>query len=348
MRCKILFDVQELYYLPQYIPVYEELTRRGADCSFIFHQKPDDSFLLMDSSGSSPLAVTMKHGGDISAIYTAEKPDWVVFGNHNKYRDLLPKNTRTALLYHGIGIKKCYYSPSLASMSVRFVEGPYRLRELEKNFPSSNFCSVGFPKLDPLFSGKFSNSSSVNPTILYAPTFYPSSIEKMGRNWPGLLPDYQIIIKPHLFTTSRSAYKKQRQLIEHWAERYSHVQVVPATDSLVPHMAKADLLISEASSALFEFAATDKPVIWLDFFKLRWNYRGPLRSRFLRRMDHTILQYADIAMHVQKPADLPWAVRSELAAPDRLSSKRQEYTRELIGLTDGLASARAADYLLSN
>lgn len=349
MPAKIYFDVQQLYYLPQYLPLFAELKRRGTSCRFILHRQEQIAPQLQDLVDRQEWPLSLVETEEAGRIYRDERPDWVIFGNHSPFQTELRPGTRSALLYHGIGIKECYYEPRLAQMDVRFVEGPFRLRELQSRYPAATFVDVGFPKLDPLFRAPTTSSPTKRrPTLLYAPTFYPSSIELMPQNWPDLLAECDIMIKPHFFSMSMPAYRKQRARLEGWATGYSNVTLASLNDfSLVPYMERADLLISEASSALFEFAALDRPVVWLDYLKLRWTYRGPLRFRFNKRMDQTILRYADIAAHVAKPADLPRIVRQELAAPDRLSPLRQRYTSELIGPVDGRASERIADYLLA-
>lgn len=349
MTGTVFFDVQQLYYLPQYLPVYEELTRRGVACKFILHRQEQIAAQLQSLVERGELPLTLASTEQAKAIYIAEQPDWLIFGNHSPLQASLPNGTRTALLYHGIGIKECYYEARLAQMDVRFVEGPFRLRELQRRYPTATFVDVGFPKLDPLFrQGIEPRPKQGRPTLLYAPTFYPSSIELMPADWPALLAECEILIKPHFFSMSMPDYRKQRERLEGWATLYSNVTLAEINDfSLVPYMERADLLISEASSALFEFAALNRPVVWLDFFKLRWTYRGPLRFRFNRRMDQTILQYADIAAHVAKPTDLTHIVRQELATPERLGDLRRRYTAELIGPVDGRASTRIVEYLLA-
>lgn len=348
MPPKVFFDVEQLYYLPQYLPVYEELRRRGVDCKFIVYRQDQilPQLQALVAQQTWPLLLISRE--EAGKVYVAQRPDWVVFGNHNPHQNTLPHGTRSALLYHGIGVKECYYDPRLATMTVRFVEGAFRLRELQRRYPNATFVDVGFPKLDPLF-GPCAEAvgKSGRRTVLYAPTFYPSSIELLPPEWPAALADCAVVIKPHFFSMAMPQYERQRRILERWAERFANVTLATVSDySLVPYMAKADILISEASSALFEFAALDRPVVWLDFFKLRWTYRGPLRFRFERRMDRTILQYADIAAHAAKPADFVEVVRRELVEPDRLSGTRKRYTAELVGPVDGKASVRIADYLL--
>ena len=55
-RQTIFFDVQELYYLPQYLPVYKELQKENVfDSKFIFHHgKIDDVIKKIIADESLP------------------------------------------------------------------------------------------------------------------------------------------------------------------------------------------------------------------------------------------------------------------------------------------------------
>ncbi|MBE0508887.1 MAG: CDP-glycerol glycerophosphotransferase family protein [Marinospirillum sp.] len=359
MKLNIWFDVPSLYYLPQYIPVYEELTSRGHSCSFLLYHQPDFQHLVssyLEGEGKDlPVKIINK---EVVNDFYAEKAhaDWIIFGNDNFTDfDKLPKQTKTALLYHGIGVKACYYTPGLALYDVRFTEGRFRQEQLATMYPKSRFVETGFAKLDPLaalkknctqaFNLEQNGLNSEKPTLLYAPTFYPSSIELMDKNWPDHFDDCNIIIKPHFFTYTNKKYHKQRQLLERWSKFNNVYLTTPTEISLLPYMATANILISEASSALFEFAALDKPVVWLDYLKLRWSYRGPLRYRFEKRMDKTILPYTGVAAHVTKPGDLERVVRNELRNPCNYSEARKKTTEELIGKVDGEVSKRIVNYL---
>lgn len=367
MKCTIWFDVQQLYYFPQYLPVIHELVDRGFNCGILIYKQDEIADIVESFVHSTDVTELLQKGRSRVAVlpaesvfefYCSEKPEWIFFGNGCDYLDHLPRTTKTALLYHGIGVKSCYYGPELARFNVRFVEGAYRLRELEASFPSSCFVMAGFPKLDPffracnwapsLFQAGVQQKKEVPPRLLYAPTFYPSSIECMDSNWPALFRECEIVIKPHFFSMTLPKYVRHKELLKQW-ESFGNVTIVPTSQlSLVPHMAAADVLISEASSALFEFAALGRPVVWLDFLKLRWSYRGPLHFRFKKRMDQKIYQYADIAAHARRPKDLQSVVRKELEMPSRLEQRRCDISRELIGETDGMASVRIADWITSN
>lgn len=351
---RILFDVQRLYYHPQYEPVMRELAARGAECVVIARDDGDPQGRLCRDTIGNDFAVEVAND-ESSAVALARRlaPDWIVLGNDNPYRGRV--TARTALLYHGIGVKRVYYSAHLMNVDLRFVEGPYRARELAKLFPDVRLEAIGFPKLDPLFqgtAGRFDLATHgldpARPTILYAPTFFPSSIGRLPNDWPARLDDCNIVIKPHQFSLTKTDYRDQQRRFARWAQ-YPNV-FVAGTDfpSLVPFMAVADMLISEASSALFEFAALGRPVIWCDFLKLRWSYRGPFAFRLKRRMDQDIVAYHDVGAHAGSPAHLIEQVRAELESPERFAANRERITAELIGATDGRAAARAADVLLGS
>jgi len=192
------------------------------------------------------------------------------------------------------------------------------------------------------------NLDPTKKTMVYAPTFYPSSIEKFPKNFPKDFQDLNIMIKPHYFSLSKDKYKNQRELLEHWSQ-YDNVYLAKVDDySLVPFMATADLLMSDASSAIIEFAALDKPVIWCNFLKLRWTYRGIFSYRLKKRMDKDYNEYSKIAVRSDSYDILKKNVKEQLLNPASLSKDRLHYANKLAGSLDGKASERIIDYLLEN
>ncbi|HWP94688.1 MAG TPA: CDP-glycerol--poly(glycerophosphate) glycerophosphotransferase [Gammaproteobacteria bacterium] len=354
---RVVFDVMHPYYLPQYTPVARELVARGASCEFVFYTTHAPvAELRAVATREALVARFVRDAAEAAALYAAERPDWVVFGNNFDHLDRLAPSTRTATLYHGIGVKECYYDAPLMQTTVRFCEGEFRRAELLRRFPAgpAAVVAVGFAKLDPLFDGSLRSFDLAaagldphRPTVLYAPTYYPSSAPLLPDDWPAAIADLNLIVKPHQFTYTKSRYRGQLRKFERWAS-YPNVHLAgPDQYSLLPYMATAAVLVSEASSALFEFAALDRPVVWCDFLDLRWNHRGPLRFRFAQRMDRTIERYRDIGAHARRPEELAAVIRAELAMPDRHAATRRRYVAELIGPADGQASRRIADYLLA-
>jgi len=351
----VYFFAEHLYYLPQYAPVYWQLRSEGVSCRSFALNSEENQPLMAASNASLGLETELIDEADFLALVQAQSPEWCVFGKAEPHLAQYREHTQTALLYHGIGIKASYYSPTLQGFDVRFTEGEFRQQQLQRLFPHERLVSVGFAKLDPLFAPSampFEAPSLLSlglnpsqPTVLYAPTFYPSSIECLPAHWPEQMQGFNLIIKPHLMSFTHKAYAAQRKQFERWA-RHAHVHMAPAHSvSLLPYMAVADVLLSEASSALFEFAAMDKPIVWLDFMKLRWSYRGIFSYRFKERMDQTILPYFNIGAHAAEPKQVPGLVRAAVDDRAAFAPERAKATQELIGPTDGLCAARIAAYL---
>jgi len=182
-------------------------------------------------------------------------------------------------------------------------------------------------------------------TILYAPTFNPSSLECFPDCWPKIFSNYNILIKPHTFTYTVEQYKKQRHKLNEWS-KFSNVYVAPESDlSIVPFMKTADILLSEASSTLFEFSALNKPVIVCDFFKLKWSYRGLFHYRFVKRFGKDNVLYSGIGLDVKRFSELIEAIPQQLESPEQYEISRASFTRGHVGPVDGRASKRIVQWI---
>lgn len=351
----LIFDVLHLYYLPQYLPVYHQLIKQGVKAEFVFYHGAHDDLLTHIITSEDLSSSWVANAQEARDYYLSTRANWIIFANSFAFLDSIHTVSKTAQLGHGIGPKASYYTKSDTAMTVRFVEGSYRRERLQKMYPDDCFVDVGFCKLDPIINNEAVgfNLSALSldpdkPTLTYAPTFYPSSIERFPRDWPADFPEFNILIKPHYFSLAKEKYAKQKRLLEHWAQ-YDNVYLAKPQDySLVPFLATSDLLISDASSALFEFAALNKPVIWCDFLQLRWTYRGIFSYRFKRRMDQDYAEYADIAVHATSYPDLKQLVASQHDNPDALAEKRLALSEKLAGKLDGKASNRIVDFLINH
>src|SRR3546814_13971340 len=63
---RICFDVGSFYYLPQYLPVYDELRARGVDCSFVFYDDPIYGELLRGVVAREQLPATWCANREVS------------------------------------------------------------------------------------------------------------------------------------------------------------------------------------------------------------------------------------------------------------------------------------------
>lgn len=351
----VCFDVRHLYYLPQFFPVYTFLHSKGDTVTFVCY----NSFSAVEREVINNEAFKKKLSvfwlDDIDAafdFYQNSDFDWIVFGNSFKGSSILSNEHKTALMQHGIGPKSCYYDVSNEGMSVRFVEGKYRLEKLQKLFPNGCFIDTGYAKLDPLFNGNEHSISleslGLEPkkkTILYAPTFYPSSIELMPDNLPDLLSDYNLIIKPHQFSLEKNAYVKQKEKLKRMS-LYGNVYVADFYEyNLIPFLGVADIMLSDASSAIFEFLALGKPVIWCDFYKLRWSYRGIFSFRLKARLSEDMQFFERLCYKATNPKNIIELLDQSLNEPSDLKKERVAALEALAGRFDGNASKRIVDYM---
>lgn len=164
-------------------------------------------------------------------------------------------------MYRMFGID--YYDAILLS-------GDYQaedIRELEKirNLPSKELHKVGIPYMD-VMAERLQKSGKVNQTertVLLAPTWGPSGILNVyGERIIDVLvrTGYQIIIRPH-----PQSFESEKEMLSKLMEKY------PESEQLVWNrdndnfdvLRKADILISDFSGVIFDFALVyDKPIIY--------------------------------------------------------------------------------------
>jgi hypothetical protein len=356
---KVFFDTRELYFLTQYLPVYRVLCQRGVACTFVaYHNRPTQLAAMEKAFTERALPVRwFATRAEAVAWYRAEEPDWIVFGNGYAHLGELAPSTRTAQLYHGIGTKTDVYAPTLMEMDVRFVEGPHYVQRLTELFPGARLEGVGYAKVDPFFYPESERprldlaALGLDPTkktILYAPTHMPSSFPNMADDFPACFADFNVLVKPHSLSFFGGKRRSHRRLMELWSRAPNvHVARYDEFDPL-PYMLSADLLISDESSVLFEYAVLDRPIVWCDFLWVHWTRKGLLGWRLKKRLDRSIDPYRGLAAHASHYRDLRALVLDELANPARFRAARRRCVDALVGPTDGRVSERIADHLLTS
>ena len=357
-KISTLFNVHHLYYLPQFLPVAREMEERGNfDIYFSAYtdKKCADYQLIKDAvKNYSGKFIDAADEKERRKEILAQQFDIIVFGKSGHAEQYCSSDTLAILLYHGIGVKACYYTDFNPRINIRYVEGRYRYEELKRRGVSTELVVTGFPKLDPIFDSDNQEHRDDDlildpskPTILYAPTFYPSSIEIFGRSIAELTRGYNLIVKLHHFSWILDKYRHQKSLFMDLAEKYSHIQLlIPEKYNIIPYFKCADILLTEASSTAFEFLAAGRPVIICDFHHLRIKHR--IFNRWFRksRMDNEIQQYLGFAYHVNTPAQLPEVLGRAMEEKDVFSKRASEISEEFLGVLDGNASKRIVDDIL--
>ncbi|BAX78588.1 CDP-glycerol glycerophosphotransferase family protein [Labilibaculum antarcticum] len=353
-----VFYTEQIYFLPQFLPVAKEMKRRGLPYLIVlkgttsrdmFDQNERIIKICEDKNLSFQLGI---NGLDNASI------EYLICGG-DEHPDVNIPYKKSVLIVHGIGTKRSAFAEEKNKFDIRFIEGDFRLRKLKELYPDAKTIleNVGFSKLDDVLAMSNEEVDKMyetygfdrcKKTLLYAPTFYPSSLERMPNNFPEQFKDYNLIIKPHFFSYIRKKYKRQRRKLDIWA-KYKNVYVAGFDDfNIVPFYALADLLISDESSVVFEFAALDKPVILNRFLKLRLTYRLFGQRKLRKRMEPAMDQFRDLGENIWHYKDLKKGVEKELASPENFKQRRAECTHEIIGLVDGKVSVRMVDVLEKN
>lgn len=350
-----VFYMEQLYYLPHFLPVVEVLKQRNLSYKFVLVENlKRDTFrqkeVLEKVLEKEGLDFQFGFSNDISCKY-------FIAGNH---LPLVPSNfvfNKSVLIFHGGGNKGAHLNSSFSEYDLRFIEEAFVANEIKRLYPETKTQNivVGYSKLDPILNYTESDLEKLyndfgldktKKTILYAPTFYPSSFDKMSKKFPEHFSEYNIIIKPHSFTYLRKKYKKHLEKMALW-DKYPNTYVAKFEDyNLIPFFAISDIVISDESTAVYEFAALDRPVIWNRFIKWRWSYLlNPKKMK--ARQQAGMEQFRDIGTNVYKYDDLKESVVHQLNNPEELSARRLLYSDTVIGLVDGKVSERIVDFLES-
>ena len=366
-KYKILFDAYHLYHLPQFDPVIDLLAQ-------------DDRFELFLSTSSEidkgerelALSIMEKRPGTIIKADTEQErsniirdltPDVFICGwSRYKIEKFIPDSTLAGMIYHGIGVKPSYWRDNHERLDIRFVEGEYRIQQLRDYGIQTDLALTGFTKLDPLFHDnnvqdeKLFRALDLDPekkTILFAPTFYPNSLEKFGMNLGVLTKDYNVILKLHMWAYFMDRFgdinlKPQLRLGYKLAEQYEHIKLVGPEIYNIVHLYKlADILMTDASSTIYEIIALEKPVIVNRFLKLKLSHRI-FRSRLFRKrlneeMDRDISKFC---FELQSPKDLTSILETAFKENDKQLDIIRKYQKKMLFKLDGQASLRVRDRIL--
>ena len=363
----ILFDAYHLYHLPQFDPLIDllENDERFKVYYSTYSQNRKEEVEICSS-------ILKKRTGEF--IYDSDESN-----REKKIRDLdldvficgwsrynldsyVREKTVVGMIYHGIGIKPSYWRDNHQRLDLRFVEGEYRLNQLREHGIKTDLALTGFIKLDPLFNGLSSESEELNnklgldplkKTILFAPTFYPSSLEKIGMKLGEYTSEYNVILKPHLWTYFLDIFgaislKKQRKLIYNLAEKFDHIKLLGPEDyNILPYYKVSDVLLTEASSTIYEMIALSKPVVVNRFYKLKLSHRLFANRLYNRRLSKNMNQDVEtFCFTADKAKEIPGVLDIAIKKKHKNFEAMREYQTKMLYKLDGCAASRARDEII--
>ncbi|HMF61033.1 MAG TPA: CDP-glycerol glycerophosphotransferase family protein [Vicinamibacterales bacterium] len=192
----------------------------------------------------------------------------------------LPRGTHRVQVFHGVGGKYGFDVPdaSMRDWHRFFFVNQRRLRNfiqagaIEPDSPAIRM--IGMPKVDCLVDGTFDRDAvllslgldPVRPTVLYAPTWSPaSSLNAMGVELVNGLRRMPINLIVKLHDNSRDLRTFYSGGVD-WVARLEPLMtpgqslIAPAHD-ISRYLVAADLMITDHSSAGFEFLLRDRPIV---------------------------------------------------------------------------------------
>ena len=368
-KIKILFDSFHLYHLPQFDPVIDLLSR---DNRFqIFHStaavnKKEERELCLNILATKPGTMVYSESEEERAKMIKELDlDFFVCGwSRYELDEYISEKTLAGMIYHGIGVKPSYWRDNHPRLNIRFVEGIYRMDQLRSHGVDKELVLTGFTKLDPLFSQnpgfdeKLAQSLGLDPskkTILFAPTFYPSSLERFGMKLGEYTQNYNVILKPHMWTYFLDKFGEynlvpQRNLAYDLAEKFSHIKLLgPEVYNITPYYKISDILLTEASSTIYEMIALEKPVIVNRFYRLKLSHKlfryRLFKKRLSKEMNKDITNFC---FEMNRARDLPQVLDTAFNENHKRLNIVREYQNKMLYKLDGKASERVRDTILDH
>lgn len=192
----------------------------------------------------------------------------------------LLRDTARIQIFHGVGGKYGFDAPdrSMREWHRLFFVNERRLRNfvargaVDAGSPAIRL--VGMPKVDGLVDGTFQREHVLHtlgldparPTVLYAPTWSPaSSLNAMGVDLVAALGRMPVNVIMKLHDRSRDLRPRYSGGVD-WAAKLQPLLapgrgVLAPGHDISPYLVAADLMITDHSSAAFEFLLRDKPLV---------------------------------------------------------------------------------------
>jgi hypothetical protein len=266
----------------------------------------------------------------------------------------LPRGTRRVQVFHGVGGKYGFDAPdrSMREWHRLFFVNERRLRNfvaagaIDPDSPAIRL--IGMPKADCIVDGSIDGddvltSLGLDParqTVLYAPTWSPaSSLNAMGTGLVQQLLELPINLIVKLHDRSRDRRARYSGGVD-WAAALQpllpagRAALAPGHD-ISPYLVASDLMITDHSSAGFEYLLRDRPIVRI--------HRPALIELANIHPDYVAL-LASVSDSVDDVAGAVAAVARGLADPGARGADRRRVATDLFYRPGG-ATARSVDAL---
>jgi CDP-glycerol glycerophosphotransferase (TagB/SpsB family) len=344
-RRRMLVDARTPVNFRIFAPVYRLLrTDPRLQIFFTASDEPHRMAEIYREAGDVPLITPARAARMKFDAYVASDFMWAA----------LPRGTCRIQVFHGVGGKYGFDAPdrSMRDWHRLFFINSRRLRNfiaagaIDPDSPAIRL--VGMPKVDCLVNGSLQRDAIVRalgldptlPTVLYAPTWSPaSSLNAMGLNLVRALLQRPINVMVKLHDRSHDLRERYSGGI-HWVAALQPLMegtrgLLAQDHDICPYLAASDLMITDHSSAGFEYLLLDRPLVRI--------HRPELLQLANVHPDYADL-LGSVADSTRTLEQTLAAVEKGLANPRSLSATRREVAADLF-YQPGTATARTAAYL---
>jgi CDP-glycerol glycerophosphotransferase (TagB/SpsB family) len=262
----------------------------------------------------------------------------------------LPRGTQRVQVFHGVGGKYGFDAPStsMREWDRLFFVNERRLRNFVRSgaidADSPAIRLIGMPKVDCLVDGTYDRDAVLaslgldptRPTVLYAPTWSPaSSLNAVGVDLIRALSALPVNLVVKLHDRSCDPRERYSGGID-WISRVRSTlapgrQALAPGHDISPYLVASDLMITDHSSAGFEFLLRDRPLV-------------RIHRPELLRLANVHRDYVELLASVSESTaglkDTVRAVEAGLADPTARSADRRHVAAELFH-DPGRATARS-------
>ncbi len=264
----------------------------------------------------------------------------------------------TVQIFHGVSFKNLAVRDKALRFDTLCLPGAYHAnlyRRAGLVRPGGTRCLVtGMPKADPLakdgqVDGRLDSADRALaaamgldpglPTVLFAPTGDKhNALESAGEEVIRRISAdgrFNLLVKPHDHPKSQIDWFARLAPLE--GERMRLVR----DKDVVPHLAAADLLLTDASSVAVEFTLLDRPIVFLDVPRLLEKVRKRAPNLDLDTYGRRI------GLLCERPEEVVSAVADALAHPGRESALRRAMAQDVFYRPGG-ATERVAGVIRSS
>lgn len=347
---RILFYIAQNYYWTSMEPIYEAF-RADEHYDLALYLESNSKRVLKVIPVSQKKKLEKKYHEKGYTISKSTKGYDAVFCGAPVKK---PKRFGDAILCnvdHGPGIKTLRYRHFLKqpdTQYVCFLEGPYRLDKFKKYGLDKieAIYDVGLPKLDVFFNGFYNRERIIKhygldphkKTVLYAPSYKPTSIFDIGEQVVQLSGRYNVVVKLHPYSwAGKYASHNQHLFFENLKDRYPDFFLAPeAEHNILPFMFIADTMISDGSSVINEFLALERcGIIYnLNDDQLKHHDGQPLLE------DKSSQWLQDAFIHINDPSQIEQAVGEALNPTTKRLEQIKKDKAYIFSYTDGRSSRR--------